>query len=328
MTDEPEYTDTDRRRFLGFTAELPERFGLEVPAFVLMGNHYHLLVRTPDANLSQSIQWLNVSYGSRFNWAHRLCGHVFQGRFQAILIEDRSGVVEVARYVHLNPVRIRGLGLGKADQQRAKVAGCPDPGGELVRRRLETLRTYPWSSWRLSAGLELAPDWLEVGTIALGCGGLSREERRKALRDYTEAPVRQGRLDGPWDSLASGIVLGSQEFAQRLLKRVSRGASEPAETRRWERAGRKEWPEIVGWAEKILGRSWASMMSGRRDWGPDAVMYVAVRHGRHRLAEVVRQIEGLIRPARAEGVDVRHARVRSEEYWLSPPQSTFLPIAK
>jgi REP element-mobilizing transposase RayT len=64
-------TETDRQRFLGLVAELPERFGVEVHAFVLMDNHYHLLLRTPEPNLHHAIRWLQVSYAVRFNWAHR-----------------------------------------------------------------------------------------------------------------------------------------------------------------------------------------------------------------------------------------------------------------
>ena len=74
--------DEDRRRFLGTVAELPERFGLEVHAFVLMDNHYHLLVRTTEANLGHAMRWLNVTYAVKFNWAHRCHGTVFQGRFK------------------------------------------------------------------------------------------------------------------------------------------------------------------------------------------------------------------------------------------------------
>jgi REP element-mobilizing transposase RayT len=88
--------DTDRRRFLGLVAELPQRFGLEVHAFVLMDNHYHLVVRTPEPNLSEAMRWLHVSYSSRFNWAHGQCGHVFQVRYKALVVEDERGVVEVA----------------------------------------------------------------------------------------------------------------------------------------------------------------------------------------------------------------------------------------
>jgi putative transposase len=117
------WEESDRRRFLGLVSELPERFHLEVHAFVLMDNHYHLVVRTPQANLSQAIRWLHVSYSSRFNWAHRQVGHLFQGRFKAVVIQEVRGVCEVARCVHSNPVRIQGLGLGQAEQRRAKVLG-------------------------------------------------------------------------------------------------------------------------------------------------------------------------------------------------------------
>ena len=102
--------DTDRGRFLGLVSELPERFSLEVHAFVLMNNHYHLLLRRREANLSEAIRWLQVSYAGRFNWAHRRRGHVLQGRFKAMLLLEERALEEVGRYVHLNPVRITGLG--------------------------------------------------------------------------------------------------------------------------------------------------------------------------------------------------------------------------
>ena len=82
--------DLDRHRFLGLLSELPERFSLEVHAFVLMENHYHLLLRCREANLSQAIRWLQTSYAGRFNWAHRRRGHVFQGRFKSVLILDEG----------------------------------------------------------------------------------------------------------------------------------------------------------------------------------------------------------------------------------------------
>lgn len=80
-----------------------------------MDNHNHLLLRTPDANLSDAIRWLQISYSSAFNWAHRIHGHLFQGRFRSILLEDSHAVVEIARYLHLNPVRIGGLVLGSKE---------------------------------------------------------------------------------------------------------------------------------------------------------------------------------------------------------------------
>ena len=86
--------DADRRRFLGAVAELPERFALEVHAFVLMHNHYHLLVRTGEANLSHAARWLNVTYAIKFNWARGCRGTVFQGRFRSVLIQEEDKVVE------------------------------------------------------------------------------------------------------------------------------------------------------------------------------------------------------------------------------------------
>ena len=131
---------------MGLVEQLLERFRLEVHAFVLMDNHYHLVVHTPEPNLSEAMRWLNVSYSSRYNWAHKETGHVFQGRYQAIIIEDLSGVVAVARYVHLNPVRVGRLALNKAQQKYTKVVGGVNAGAELVRERLNKLRSYRWSS--------------------------------------------------------------------------------------------------------------------------------------------------------------------------------------
>jgi len=83
-------TDDDRRRFLGVVSELPGRFGSEIHAFVLMENHYHLLVRCRRAGLSETLRWLQTAYSVRFNWAHRRRGHVFQARFKSVRIRDET----------------------------------------------------------------------------------------------------------------------------------------------------------------------------------------------------------------------------------------------
>jgi REP element-mobilizing transposase RayT len=298
-------TEADRRRFLGLVAGWPERFGLEVHAFVLMDNHYHLVVRTIEPNLSEAMRWLHVSYSSRFNWAHRQCGHVFQGRYQAILLEDERRVVEVARYVHLNPVRVGRLGLGKVEQRQSRVVGGVDPGAELLRRRLRELQEYPWSSWRVYLGAEPSPGWLETGLIGAGCGGRSREQRRQALRQYTEAPIREGRLESPWGGLIGGVVLGGKEYAENLLQAMGAGSvDEEAQksAREIRRARRLEWPEIVASAEALRGRPWSEMAEDWGDWGRDGTIYVAVRYGRQRLADVARAVGGLKYGAAAQAV--------------------------
>ncbi len=300
-------TDLDRRRFLGLVEGLVERFGVEVHAFVLMDNHYHLVVRTPEPNLSEAMRWLQVTYTSRFNWAHRQKGHLFQGRFKAILIEELAGVVKVARYVHLNPVRVGRLGLGKAAQRQARVVGGVDPGVKLVQQRLMMLRDYPWSSWRVYQGAESKPAWLETRVVEASCGGHSRAERRRALREYTEAPIREGRLESPWSDLVGGVVLGGKEFAQRLMKKQQaegrkKDRDEQLAVRQMERAERLDWEEIVKCAEELRGMRWAEMVDRWGDWGRDATIYVAVRHGGHRLSDIVRAVGGMKYGAAAQAV--------------------------
>ena len=294
--------DADRRRFLALMAELPERFRLEIHAFVLMDNHYHLVLRTPEANLSHAIRWLNVSYSSRFNWAHRQVGHVFQGRFKAVVIQETKGVCEVARYVHLNPVRIGGLGLGKAEQRRARVVGTGDPGSALVTQRLELLRNYAWSSWRAYSGAEPQPAWLETDVIGAGCGGRGRTAQKAALQEYTEAPIRQGGVASPWGQLFGGWVLGDADYAQELLRRTGANPDEQTEARRVRRGGRVDWKTLISAAETVLGRKWPAMLSGHGDWGRDGLLHVATRHGGYRLAELLQEIPGLKYQAAAQGI--------------------------
>ena len=102
-------TDGDRLEFLDVLDQVASRFGWICHAYCLMSNHYHLLVETPAANLSKGMQLLNGVYTQRFNRATKRSGHVFQGRFKAVLVEKESHLLELARYVVLNPVRGQGV---------------------------------------------------------------------------------------------------------------------------------------------------------------------------------------------------------------------------
>ncbi len=260
--------DADRQRFLGAVAELPERYGLEVHAFVLMDNHYHLLLRTGEANLSHAIRWLNVSYAVKFNWAHRSHGTVFQGRFKSVLIQEEGKAVEVARYLHLNPVRIGGLGLSKEDQRRARVLGCKNPGEELVKRRLEVLREYRWSSWRIYLGAEDNPGWLEAGGDRQS---LRRTEPGGAEGGvagvYGGADPARG-VESPWEGLVGGVVLGEREYARWVL--TGRKVSEEEQTPVRRMRERVRWTELVRAAEKIRKEKWEGWADRHGDWTRDA----------------------------------------------------------
>lgn len=146
------------------------------------GGRYHLTAR---ANLSRALQWLNVSYCIWFNRRHRRVGQLLQGRFKALVVEDDAGWREVARDVHLNPVRLSGLGLGKRHRAASRLGLAQAPKQERVAERLRILRDYRWSSYRAYAGHCVGVGRLWCQPLDRLCGGSSREERRAAFRRYT-----------------------------------------------------------------------------------------------------------------------------------------------
>jgi len=264
--------DSDRLHFLELLSEWPARFGLRVHAYVLMDNHYHLVVETPEANLSRAVQWLNVSYSVWFNRRHRRVGHLFQGRFKAILIEEDIGLQRVARYVHLNPVRLMSLGLDKSRRPALAKGLAEAPRAEVVRQRLEMLRKYRWSSYGAVAGYRAVPDWLWVKRLRELCGGRGEVDQLRAVRQYTEEEVREGMSENPWEGLVGGAILGSEDFAQQLLKGMKRNRrEEPAATRT---ARRVSWEQIVQAVEQAKGEQWEAFSQKHGDWGRDAVLWL------------------------------------------------------
>jgi len=147
--------DKDRRRFLETFEESCQKTGWVVHAYVLMGNHYHLLVETPEGNLVAGMKWLQGTYTQRYNGRHKVFGHLFQGRYKAVVVDggDANYLQFVSTYIHLNPAR----------------AG-------LIRIGREKLKSYRWSSypWYLS---RRCPGWISRATV-LGSLGLAEEETR------------------------------------------------------------------------------------------------------------------------------------------------------
>jgi putative transposase len=177
--------DTDRQTFLDILGRVIERYGWSCRAYCLMGNHYHLLLETPDARLSAGMQYLNGVYTQAFNRRHSQVGHLLQGRFKAILVEKDAYLLELARYIVLNPVR----------------AG-------MVR----TAKDWPWSSYRATAGLASPPALLHTDPL-LAAFGRSRRQARLAYRRF----VAEGRNQpSVWPDLKNQIYLGSEAFVERM----------------------------------------------------------------------------------------------------------------
>jgi REP element-mobilizing transposase RayT len=172
--------DADRLHFIAKLAEAQARFRLCVYAYVLMDNHFHLIVQTPDANLSRAIQWLKVSYSMWFNAKYRRVGPLFQGRFKSVLVDAHdSWLLELSYYVHLNPVRVKRLGLDKRGV-KVEAAGLQGADHALVAERLSVLKEFRWSSYPYYAGYKRClPEWLTLAPIVARAG--SRAEYRRQM---------------------------------------------------------------------------------------------------------------------------------------------------
>jgi putative transposase len=179
----------DRRVFFDVLAGVWGRFNWIIHAYCLMTNHYHLLVETPDGNLGKGMRELNGVYTQRFNRIYQRMGHVFQGRYKAILVQKESYLLEVARYLVLNPVRARMV---------------PSAGD------------YAWSSYRAMTGEDAAPEWLETRAI-LAAFGQTEADAVEGYRSFMAAGKGQ---PSPWEQLKQQVFLGSDAFVEAMQRKV------------------------------------------------------------------------------------------------------------
>jgi REP element-mobilizing transposase RayT len=267
--------DRDRRHFLELLEELVERFGVTLHAFVLMGNHYHLLLELGKPNLSRAIQWLNLSYSVWFNRRHRRCGYLFQGRFKSVVVDPVGWGLGMSAYIHLNPARVASLRLSKADRERSRAGAGELPDKKLAGERLVVLRNFRWSSYRAYVGLAAPPKWLECERT-LGLGGGKGEEQRRNYRKYVEDQVREGAALEPWAELRDRLFLGTREFVRRA-KAAARGQFKKGERgKRWLRDD-VSFEEVIAAVETARGKEWSDFKDRHGDRGRDLVLYLARR---------------------------------------------------
>ena len=183
--------DEDREGFLALMGQVCQRFNWTVYAYCLMSNHYHFVVETPEGNLSRGMRHLNGVYTQRFNRGHGRVGHVFQGRYKAIVVQKEAYLLELSRYVVLNPVRAR-----------------------MVR----TAGDWPWSSYGAMTGKGPVPEWLDRDWL-LGQFGRRRSRAVKAYIHFVREWVGGG---SPWGEVQHQAFLGDERFVQRF-----RGAKQP-----------------------------------------------------------------------------------------------------
>jgi putative transposase len=238
--------DEDRRALLRLFGRVVRVLRWRIHAYVLMGNHYHLLLETPEPNLSRGMHQINGIYTQRFNRRHQRVGHLFQGRFHSILIEKDAHLLEVVRYVVLNPVR---AGLSKHAHD------------------------WPWSNYRATAGLERPAEWLEIAwTLAQFGGGALAGDR---YQQFVEAGVANPRK--PWVNLRKQFIVGGANFRREIQKRIDDSGAGRGSPWPQSHCVRPDLDTIVAVAARELGCPVDMLVQKRRNPLRLSVAYLA-RH--------------------------------------------------
>ena len=180
-------SDTDRENYIQILRDVCAQYNWAIHLYCLMSNHYHLLVETPDGNLSKGMRQLNGVYTQKYNRCNRKVGHVFQGRFKSVLVDGDAYLKELARYIVLNPVR-----------------------AQMVR----STKDWRWSSYRATVGAVECPEWLDREWLLSGFA-----RRQENAIDLYKKFVSDGKNQpSPWENLKNQIFLGDDQFVQSRVR--------------------------------------------------------------------------------------------------------------
>ena len=220
---------------------------------MLMNNHYHLLIKTIDANLSKAMQWFGTSYTRKFNLNNQSCGHLFQGRYKGIIVENDAYLLRLPCYIHRNPLR----------------AGM-----------VERLAEYDWSSYRFYAYKKKSPVWLKTQTIL---DQISGDDRHKAYRNKVQH-YSDEKAD-IWEDVKHGLIYGSQDFVSELKARFLENRKD-VELPQYNSVFREFDPDLLmEKASKILGMDLTAVRNAKKI-GPgekdnrDLMIYLLWKTGR------------------------------------------------
>jgi len=242
-------SNRDRETFLLLLGKAAIRFRWSITAWVLMSNHFHLVIQTMEPNLSRGMQWLNSTYANWFNRVHHRCGHLFQGRFKALLIDKEAYFAEVLRYVVLNPVR-------------ANICERPEQ--------------YRWSSYRATAGLEMAPDWLDIDAVH-ALFDLDHQPTPDAYREFVLARI--GGEDRLWEKLTNQLYLGTESWVKAMREKVEMKPRSTDHPRTQRAVGRPMMHSIIGAVAKIAGETPETLRANRSGHLRELVAWIGWHEG-------------------------------------------------
>lgn len=251
--------DQDREHFLGLLVELSMRFGFVISAYVLMTNHFHLVIMTPHANLSRGMKWLNGTYAAWYNRRHNKVGHLFGERFKGIHVQTEEYMRRLTRYVILNPVR-----------------------ANIVTRPEE----YRWSSYRATAGLDAVPNWLATSELVSHFGG------NNCWQEAYVSFVGEGLFtpDPIWKSLRRRLFLGTEEWLRKMHQKVTIKWSQTDIPHDQRAATHPSMGVIVGVVSKALATTRRDIRAGHGGLPRMVAAWLGVYDGRRRLRVIAQTL--------------------------------------
>ena len=183
-------SERDREKFLSYLESSVERYGARIHVYCLMANHYHLMLETPEGNLSQIMQHINGAYTTYFNTKRKRSGHLFQGRYKAIVVDADEYATQLSRYIHLNPVR-------------AGIVAVPEK--------------YRWSSYQFYTSRKRVPGWL-VADFILGFFGHKRSSAKEKYREFVVSLLKE-EYESPLKDVIASTILGGLDFVKEIQER-------------------------------------------------------------------------------------------------------------
>ncbi|KHE94072.1 MAG: hypothetical protein SCABRO_00150 [Candidatus Scalindua brodae] len=248
--------DTDRKEFLSILNDSLEKYATQLHGYVLMENHFHLILHTPIGNLSRFAQRFNTAYTVYYNRKHKRTGHLYQGRYKAILIEKDSYLLVLSRYIHLNPVKI---------EKMKKLT---------LSEQIECLRSYRWSS-NLGYGLlRYRNDFMYYRDVLDYMGG-DKKYGRKSYREFVEEGLLTD-VESPFDDIKGQVVLGESGFVdwvyEKVLKDAKPDKTEQSKSRELVKEVRQEF--IIDTVCRVFKVSNAELLRRRSVCRDARMMYI------------------------------------------------------
>jgi putative transposase len=251
--------DRDREHFLALVGEAARRYGWLISVYVLMTNHFHLVVKTPEPNLARGMKWLNSTYAAWYNRRHGKVGHLFGERYKAIHVQGEEYLQRLARYVVLNPVRAN---------------------------MVETPGEYRWSSYRATAGLEEAPEWLATEELIpyFGDAGAWQQNYIQYVADGV------GTSDPIWRGLRRRVFLGTEQWLRSMRQKIDvkwRSSDIPLDQRA---AGRPSMGTVINAVAEAMQIRPKEIRRGRGGLARMVAAWLGIYEGRRRLRVIARTL--------------------------------------